>query len=294
MVGEIAALSAALLWSVSSYIFMAVLKMMGTQHVNFARLLLASIFLIITILFLDINFNMSYSQVLFLSASGIVGLLVGDFYLFKSFTEIGPRFSMLLASFNPAMASVLAFFLLGEGLTMLNIFGMIIALSGISLVVLEKNIHIDTQFKITRKGIFYGFMAAVGQAVGLILAKYAFIESPVDSMAATLIRIGSSAIVLGVFLLFTGKLKNPVKIYFRDRKIFYLLILVSIMGPYLGITLSFIAITKTQVGIAATLLSTNPIIMLPLSYVIYKEKLSWKAIVGAVLTVFGVGMLFFN
>jgi drug/metabolite transporter (DMT)-like permease len=64
------------------------------------------------------------------------------------------------------------------------------------------------------------------------------------------------------------------------------------MGPYLGISLSFVALTNTKVGIAATLMSTVPVIVLPLSWYFYKEKLSIISIAGAFITVAGIAMLF--
>ena len=89
-----------------------------------------------------------------------------------------------------------------------------------------------------------------------------------------------------------GKLKNPVKLFTKDRKTLGLIAIGSVIGPYLGITLSFVAVIYTKVGIASTLMATIPIIMLPLSKIIYKEKLSWKAIAGAFVAVGGVAVLF--
>ncbi|MDP2362709.1 MAG: DMT family transporter, partial [Ignavibacteria bacterium] len=86
--------------------------------------------------------------------------------------------------------------------------------------------------------------------------------------------------------------QNPLKVYLKDKKVFALVVLGSIIGPYLGITLSFIAVIYTHVGVAATLMSTSPIMILPLSMIFYKEKLSWKSIVGAIIAVGGISLLF--
>jgi drug/metabolite transporter (DMT)-like permease len=66
----------------------------------------------------------------------------------------------------------------------------------------------------------------------------------------------------------------------------------SIIGPYLGITFSFLAIIYVQIGIASTIMATTPIIMLPLSWMFYKEKLTYRAVIGAIVAVLGVGLLF--
>ena len=94
------------------------------------------------------------------------------------------------------------------------------------------------------------------------------------------------------FAILFKKYSNPFKLFLQDKKSLGLVLLGAVIGPYLGITLSFIAIIYTHVGIASTLMSTMPIIMLPLSKIIYKEKLSMKAVFGAFIAVIGVAILF--
>jgi drug/metabolite transporter (DMT)-like permease len=78
----------------------------------------------------------------------------------------------------------------------------------------------------------------------------------------------------------------------QSKKILLLLGLGSILGPYLGITFSFIAVTHVQVGIAATIMSLQPILMLPISKYLHKETISLQSIAGAFLAVLGIAMLF--
>ena len=66
----------------------------------------------------------------------------------------------------------------------------------------------------------------------------------------------------------------------------------SFTGPFLGISFSLIAVAHTKIGIAATLMATVPIMMLPLVKVIHNEHLSAKAIGGAIIAVAGVAILF--
>jgi len=140
--------------------------------------------------------------------------------------------------------------------------------------------------------LFCGFMGALGQAAGLILAKLAFQEGEIDKFVATFIRISSSVIVIVPMMLILRKYKNPIVIYKKDMIGLGSILIGTILGPYLGITFSLIAIDNTKVGIAATLMSTMPIIMLPMSKYIFKETLSWRAISGAVLAVLGIAILF--
>jgi len=289
--GEISALSAAMLWSCSSFVFTEATIRIGTIQLNISRMILASILLLLTLYIFSIHFEISNYQLIWLSVSGFIGLVIGDSFLFKSFQIIGPRISMLLMSFNPAIAAIFAYVIIGERLSIFAILGMMITLTGISIVILEKNRN-QGKFKITTFGIASGFIAAFGQGFGLVLAKMAYNDGDVHTLVATFVRISSAVIIMLPISLVFRKYKNPFKLFWNDRKSLLLVFIGSIIGPYLGITLSFLAIAYTKVGIASTMMSTMPVIMLPLSKLIYKENLTIKAIAGAFIAVTGVAVLF--
>jgi drug/metabolite transporter (DMT)-like permease len=135
-------------------------------------------------------------------------------------------------------------------------------------------------------------MGAAGQAGGLVFAKLAFDQGDINGFVATFVRIFSSVIIFLPVLLIFRKYDNPFKTYKNNIKAFASTLGGTVFGPYLGITFSMIAIANTNVGIAATLMSTMPVLMLPLVKYIYKDKLGWRAIVGAFITVAGVAILF--
>ena len=121
--GQISALIAALLWSVSSFVFTDATKRIGMVQLNISRMILACVLLLITFPFLNINYDLSFWQITLLTISGFIGLVIGDSALFKSFAEIGPRISMLIMSLNPAIAAIIAYFVLGESLSIWGILG---------------------------------------------------------------------------------------------------------------------------------------------------------------------------
>jgi drug/metabolite transporter (DMT)-like permease len=158
--------------------------------------------------------------------------------------------------------------------------------------VLERKEVPDITYKKNKIGFVYGLIGALGQAGGLIFAKFAFEEGNINEMVATFIRIFSSAIIMLIGVLIMKRYKNPFSLYKNDVKALSSTMVGTILGPYLGITFSLIAIANTKVGIAATLMSTMPIIMLPIVRYVYKEKLNWQAITGAFIAVAGVAVLF--
>lgn len=290
--GELSALSAAMLWSTSSFIFTEATFRIGTIQLNISRMIIAALFLLITFELFGIEYNISSYQLFYLSLSGFIGLVIGDTFLFKAFNLIGPRVTMLLMSFNPAIAAFFAFVILGEILSFYSILGMCVTLTGITIVVMEKQPAGKSKFKITKFGVLCGLLAAFGQGTGLVFAKIAFTGSALNPLIATFVRISAAVFIMLPMAMITKKYKNPFTLFAKDKKSLGLVVLGSIIGPYLGITFSFLAIIHTKIGIASTLMATIPIIMLPLSKIVYKEKLSAKAIIGAIISVAGVAILF--
>jgi drug/metabolite transporter (DMT)-like permease len=291
-IGEFSAILTALLWSGTSLAFSSAAERLGSFTLNLFRLMLACLFLLLTIIIAGFDYSLSSNQVFNLAISGVIGLVIGDTFLFTAFRHIGARLSMLLMALSPAMSAILAYFFLGESLSYWAILGMIVTIGGIALVVFERQEIPNSKYKISPIGIFHGFMGALGQAVGLVLAKFAFQEGDINGFVATFVRIFASVAIIVPLAFGLRRFKNPVKIFMKDHKAFYSTLTGTFLGPYLGITFSLIAIAHTKVGIASTLMSTMPIIMLPMIRYIYKEKLNWRAIAGAVIAVAGVGILF--
>ena len=58
------------------------------------------------------------------------------------------------------------------------------------------------------------------------------------------------------------------------------------------ITFSLLAIQYTATGIASTIMSISRIIIIPVSIMIFHEKVMKKEIIGAFISILGVGILF--
>ncbi|MBX3007179.1 MAG: DMT family transporter [Melioribacteraceae bacterium] len=290
--GEIASLVTAMLWAISSIAFTEASKRAGSLFVNVTRLIFAIIFLAITIPLAGISISISLNQFFYLALSGVVGLVFGDTYLFKAFQFIGARLSMLVMSLVPPISAFLAFMFLGESISFVALLGITITVSGIAMVILQRNEVPTSNYKIDKMGIFYAFLGAVGQAAGLILAKRAFDEGELNGFFVGFVRITTAFIILFPLAVMSRRYKNPIKVFLEDKKTMIYTTIGAIFGPFLGITFSMIAIENTKVGIASTIMASVPVIMLPIVYFYYKEKLSIFSIVGAFVTVIGIAILF--
>ncbi|MBX2992934.1 MAG: DMT family transporter [Bacteroidetes bacterium] len=277
-------------WSGSALVFASATRRAGSFNVNITRLIVAMIYLFLLIILFQLNVRLSGSQILNLAISGVIGLALGDTFLFRAFQEIGARVTMLVMSLAPAIAALLAYFILGETLSVTGILGIAITVAGIGIVVLNRRTEQATI--ITTFGLTLALLAAVGQGAGLVFAKMAFQEGDVNGFVATAIRIVASLVVLLPVVVMAKRYTSPWKLFRDDRTAFKLTALGSVLGPFLGISFSLFAIEHTKVGIAATIMAIVPILMLPLVRYIYKEQLTLRAIVGAVVAVVGVGVLF--
>jgi drug/metabolite transporter (DMT)-like permease len=292
LLGELSALLTACCWSGSSLAFAAATRRAGVFQVNTTRLILALTYLLLLIGAAQLSLKLSTTQIAYLSLSGIIGLALGDSFLFRAYQEIGARVTMLIMSLAPAIAAVLAYVLLGETLSALGVLGIVITMVGIGVVVLERSRTSSSAMSYPMLGIVLALLAATGQGAGLVFVKMAFREGEVNGFVATAVRIAASLVLLLPVAAATRRYESPVTMFARDRKAFYLTATGSVLGPFLGITFSLIAIEHTKIGIAATIMATVPILMLPLVRFLYKEQLTWRAIVGALVTVVGVGVLF--
>lgn len=290
--GELSALLTACCWSGSALAFSAAALRVGSVKLNVTRLIFAAILLLLVVVLSGVEINLSRSQIWNLVLSGIVGLVVGDTFLFKAYETIGARIGMLIMSVAPAISALLAFLMLGETMGWAALVGMMITLGGIALVVLERRETPTRQRDAFVKGMVFAFVAAAGQGGALVLAKMAFNEGPINGFVATLVRITASVVIIFPVARLAGQYENAYSVYANDRKALWLTLLGAFLGPFLGITLSLISVAHTTVGIAATLMATVPILMLPLVRFVLKEQVSWRALLGAIVAVAGVAILF--
>lgn len=295
-IGELAALATSIFFAATSTQFTFAGREIGSVVVNRTRLILAVIILttVHLVFQIDLPTYITYQRLFWLSLSGIIGLVLGDAFLFQAFIMIGTRLSMLLMSLTPIMATTLAWVFLGERLNFGQLFGIILTISGIAWVVFERNNELKSNRLDSRKytiGILFGIAAALGQAGGLITAKLG-LDGDFPAISGTLIRMLAAMIVLWSFTLLRGQGKATFQKLRDHPRARIFLLGGSITGPFLGVTASLLAIQLTDIGIASTLMALTPIFLLPVGHYIFHERIGWQAIAGTLVAIAGVAILF--
>ena len=65
----------------------------------------------------------------------------------------------------------------------------------------------------------------------------------------------------------------------------------ALVGPFVGVVMSLIALRHCHAGVVATIISTMPVLILPFVILLYHEKVSLRALGGAILSILGVALL---
>lgn len=300
--GEIAALITSLSFSTGSVFFTLAGRKVGAMVVNRIRLILAVLLLTLAHLLsrAPLPLNVDGERWLWLGLSGVVGLVLGDIFLFQAFVLIGPRLTMLMMALAPVIAALLAWIFLGETLAAGTLLGIILTLSGIAWVVLESRghrnsegqaAHTTEQNRDYRRGILYGVGAAFGQAAGLVLAKPG-LAGDFPALTGTLMRMLAAVTVMWLLTFAQGKAGETIRtVHSKPVSLLYILG-GAFFGPFIGVTFSLLAVQNTQVGIASTLMALPPVFLLPISYVVFKERYNWQVILGTLAAIGGVAVIF--
>ena len=297
--GEFAALLTAIFWTITALAFEAASRKIGSMVVNLLRLAIGFCFLTLFVYFYRgalLPLDATPRAWFYLSLSGLIGFVFGDLCLFQAFVIVGARISMLLMALAPPITALIGWLILGETLSWKSWIGMILTISGIALVVLKRHTTAESnggfrkvKFNYPVWGILLGLGGAVGQAAGLVLSKFGM--KGYDTFASTQIRVIAGIIGFSVLFTMMGFWKHAYRALDK-RKPMLQLSLGAFFGPFLGVSFSLIAIKYADTGIASTIMAIVPVLIIPPSMLLYKEKVTVKELTGAVIAVSGVAMFF--
>jgi len=287
-IGEFAALAVAICWTLSALFFEKAGRKIGSLSVNIIRLVWAFILLGITLMVTKQTFfplDATRYQWFWLGLSGVVGLFIGDLFLFKSYLLIGSRTATLIMSSVPVITATIGWFLLDEKLMPKHMLAIAVSITGIVIAIADRRLKI----RVPKKGLLYAFGGAVGQAVGLILSKKGI--GDYDPISATQIRILFGLVCFIIMITLVGRWSR-VKEAFTDKSGIRAVSIGSFFGPFLGITLSLFAIQMTKTGIASTFMALVPVFIIVPSALMFKEKIMIHQVIGAIVSIIGVSLFF--
>ena len=304
--GEVISLVVACSWTVTALFAEIGSKRLGSLQMNVIRMLLSLLMLGATLWWFTGSPFPLYADGkawFWLSLSGFVGYLLGDYCLFNSYIWIGSRFGQLFMTLAPPTAALAGWIMLGETLSWNALLGMMVTLTGIGISVLNKGTTNKLSLKLPLKGVLFGIGAGVGQGIGLVLSKVGMtcyevsipaseeVVSDLMPFASTFIRAVTGAVGFLCVMGFQKQFHTLVTSA-RDRKGMNAALWATITGPFIGVSLSLMAVQYTEAGIASTLMALTPVFIIWPAHLLFNQKVAFKEVIGACISVIGVSLFF--
>lgn len=301
--GELIAILTTLCWSLGIFPFTEAAKRIGTAPLNQYRLLLAWVIISIILFFsndlniIDLFTTPQPYHYIFLGLSGIIGFSIGDYCSFTSFKLLGPKLGSLYTTFAPGAALIIGYIALNETINFIGLIGILITIGGVIWLTFSKKDAYEASkigYKRDQKGIIYGIIGALCQGTGLVLSKYGmdYYSEKLPTMHAVWIRLLFAFAGAFIISILFGKLKSNSKpIFTNEKNNLPFLFLGTLLGPVMGVTLSLLAIQQLEVAVAQTIFALLPLFVLPISLIVYKEKITLQSVFACFIALTGVLLL---
>jgi drug/metabolite transporter (DMT)-like permease len=293
-IGEICALATAVCWTVSGVTFAIASRIAGGLHVNHLRLLVgAPVLLLVAWLVTGSAWPVGEAagRLPLLYWSGFVGLVVGDVAYFYALAVIGPRVSSVIMGTWPAMTVGIRVFM-GHSPRDIVLAGVAMVVLGVTMVLLKSREGTAWNPGMTGRqwalGVVAALIGTLGQAGTTVLAREAMADpGGVDPFRATAVRMVVGLIGLQVIATISRRPFGFVYVLKKPRA-FGMAMIGCLFGPIIGVTLSMVATQQAEdVAVAASLMATTPIFMVPVAIFGWGARVSKTSIAGTLLTVAG-------
>lgn len=289
--GEIAALSAALIWAVASLVYTNIGRQLSPLALNFTKGWIAiALFLLTIVAFKHPLPVLDLTAFLLLFLSGAIGIGFGDTAYFNALNYIGARRTLLFETLAPPLSAVLAFLFLREQLLIQAWFGILLTIIGVLWVVMERTPDDHPGNLRPRIGTFYALLATLGQSGGAVLSRAALINSEIDALWSTLIRLIGGTVVLWIWIFVKQQNREALK-PLQSGRLLSIIAATALISTYLGIWLQQTSLKFAPTGIAQALSSTSPLFVIAIVFVL-GERVSLRSLLGVVIALIGVGLLF--
>ena len=285
------AITTALLFAFSAICNTRVSRGMDQITANLIRLTLSTVILgIITCIYFPDSFHIYASSILFLS--GLIGFGIGDIALFFALSKIGSRLTILI---NFCTATVIGAFadiiFLKESMKLKTWLFIFLILTGLTLAFFpdKKQNHSHKKLKL---GIIAAFIAGIGQGFGATTSRIAEQIALNDDIIITGISQAFQRVFAG--MVFLALIYSVKKIFFykktktQSSRVIHWLIFAALFGPVCGVACFQESLRTMTSGESMAIVSTSPLILIPLAYIFEKDVPSKKSVAATFLAIIGI------
>jgi drug/metabolite transporter (DMT)-like permease len=292
LTGELAALGAAFLWAASSIVYSLLGQTISPLRLNCLKGSIAIALIIFTLLLTRQGFpNLAIIPTILLGLSGVIGIGLGDTAYFSALNQLGARRTLLIETLAPPISAIIALVAFQETLKPLAWYGILLTLIGVAWVITERTLGVAVSLSYPMRGLTWGLLAALSQAIGSVLSRYGLLQSDITPLWSALIRISAGTLTVLILLLLSSRNAPKNNKIIWSGRLIGIITLTSLGSTYLGLWLQQTSLALIPVGIAQTLTSTSPLFILPITAAL-GEKISKRAILGVLLAMGGISLLF--
>jgi DME family drug/metabolite transporter len=290
MIGEVLAIIVALCWAFTAVLYRKALRNTSYTVTNLVRTIFAAMFLLAVVsLTLRHVSAIPLSLLSLLLLASITNLVIGDTLFFMSLKKVGVSRTQPISSSYPLFSMIPASLIIGERIELLTVIGTILILIGIVIVSLtgNKNSELRSERVSTLRGVHFSIGAALCYSIGFTSYKLVLVSGAVDPTFATFIRMTAVIPILLVAVAIRGP-RQMKKLTKRDIAI---LAVGGILELGVGGLLLFQSLRLADASRVIPLSSTTPLFALALASRYTGEKILFRLVLGAIITVAGVMLI---
>ncbi|MCU0865805.1 MAG: DMT family transporter [Planctomycetes bacterium] len=299
--GEICALLTALCWTGSSTLFAVASRAVGPLPANQFRLYAAIPVLLVlgrVVTGMWWPSHASDERIALLAASSLVGLVLGDIGLFYALATIGPRLSSVVMAGWPGVTVAIEA-ACGRPPSWPQLAGIAITMLGVGMVLLRNREGSLWNPGLTPRQWWLGLAGAaagaIGQAGGFVLAGVAMepgadLPGGLDPLQATVVRMVTGVVGLQLVAI-VQRQPFAMKVVFGHPLARKAAMVGALFGPVAGVWLSMVSRRHSEhAGMAAALMATTPIFMMPVAAWLYGARIGWLGLIGSLVAAGGAAV----
>lgn len=215
----------------------------------------------------------------------IAGMLMNGFYLAFAYVAIAkglPAGIMaLIGALQPALVTVLAFFLIKEKTSMKGILGMLIGMLGLVLV-LSPVFELDLSHGgVSLLTLLFACLGIFSLSLGVTYQKMSISSS--DLLSSMAIQHFAAAVVTGCFIWMMGE-----HVFKPQWETFALIVWGIVVLSCGGVFLMVWLLRKVKASQVTTVMLLVPPLAAVESYFLFNEQMTWVQIAGFAVTIVGV------
>ncbi len=294
MIGELAALGAAVSWTVSALFYRKALEGAKPISANIIRLAATGAILLVFLVVigrLEVLTSIGFGLFVLAAVSGIIGLGVGDTLYLVSLKSIGVSRAVPLTCVYPLFSLLWAILIFGEQVTVNVALGAIVIVLGILFLSHNAQSNVLGARKALTLGVIIALATALLWSISISLMNLAVKEAP-DLDHALVISTVRVASIGGLLLAFSPVVDRRMSFLKVGRKTAVASIVGGIFALGLGWFLLSYSFTVTSQSVSVPISSTTPLFSTLAGVLLLHEKATVRNFLGSIMIVLGIFLLF--